>query len=648
MLLIDILRAYFNAVTSEEEPTYVELPPESGAPPGTCALLRRHMYGTRRAAEGWQSECSATLRELGFAQGSASACVFRHKQRQLVCSVHGDDFTVAGPCSSLNWFEDAMKAKYELTVGGRLGPGPADAKEVRVLNRIVRWTSKGIAYEADPRQVEKLRQEIELEGSNGAATPGQKMLAHQIEMETELPERDFTKFRALAARANYLAADRIDVLYSAKECCRFMSRPTDAAMGALKRLARFLRARPRLVFNFEFQSATGLEVYTDTDWAGCPRTRKSTSGGCAMVGSHLVKAWSAIQASIALSSGEAEFYGVVRGVGIGLGLQALYHDLGITLPIRTWTDSSAALGIGGRQGLGRLRHLECHSLWVQQRLRRGEFKLLKVAGKANPADLFTKHLESRAKIDQLVGLFRCEYVEGRPAAAPALRRDAAAAHVVTELRELPHFHPAGGIDKLFPEAIAESPPLQEDDYDPQEELADPVPAINEGRRIMRESIARDDSRTGAGTTSSAYARGRHRRSHVLVDTVRGGDSSADETRRPHRRARPTMTTTEPFGSHRQRPRFQVRTDRGRGSKLKLVADNGVVNICAQEDGRRPISEPAAILSRLSTVARLHDFGCANDHVRSLVGSSDERPWGVFACGCFGASDNQHCIKNPSD
>ena len=425
-----------------------------------------------------------------------------------------------------------------------------------------------------------------------------------------------------------------------------MSRPTDAAMGALKRLARFLRARPRLVFNFEFQSATGLEVYTDTDWAGCPRTRKSTSGGCAMVGSHLIKAWSATQASIALSSGDAEFYGVVRGVGIGLGLQALHHDLGIELPIRAWTDSSAALGIGGRQGLGRLRHLECHSLWVQQRLRRGEFKLLKVAGEANPADLFTKHLESRAKLDQLVGLFRCEYLEGRPAAAPALRRDAAAAHVVTELKELPHFHTADEINRSFPEAIAEPPPLQEDDYDPEEELADPVPAIQEGRRFMRKSITQGDSRAVTeGPTSSAYARGRHRRSHVVVDTMRGGDSNTGGTRRPHRRAKSTVTTTEPVGPSEQRPRFRVRTDRGRGSTP--LPDSGDVHICVQEDGRRPISEPAATSSIASTVARLHGFARANQRVRSLVGSSDERPGGVFACGCFGASDKL-CIKNPSD
>ena len=71
-----------------------------------------------------------------------------------------------------------------------------------------------------------------------------------------------------------------------------------------------------------------------------------------MVGQHLIKAWSATQASIALSSGEAEYYGVVRGTGIALGIKALYNDIGLTLPIRVWTDSTAALGIGGRQGRG--------------------------------------------------------------------------------------------------------------------------------------------------------------------------------------------------------------------------------------------------------------------------------------------------------
>ena len=85
-------------------------------------------------------------------------------------------------------------------------------------------------------------------------------------------------------------------LYAAKEVWRFMSKPTDLAMGALKRLARYLRDRPRVVLGFEYQSAEGLEAYTDTDWAGCIRTRKSTSGGCSSCGLLACKACPCITA----------------------------------------------------------------------------------------------------------------------------------------------------------------------------------------------------------------------------------------------------------------------------------------------------------------------------------------------------------------
>ena len=95
----------------------------------------------------------------------------------------GDDFAVSGPYSALNWFEPQMKSKYELKVGGRLGPCPNDAKEISMLNRIVRWTSRGIECEADPRQVEELLREIELEGANGAITPGVKVLSHQVDRD---------------------------------------------------------------------------------------------------------------------------------------------------------------------------------------------------------------------------------------------------------------------------------------------------------------------------------------------------------------------------------------------------------------------------------------------------------------------------------
>ena len=107
-----------------------------------------------------------------------------------------------------------------------------------------------------------------------------------------------------------------------------------------------------------------------------------------------------------MGSGEAEYYGVVRAAGICLGQQALFRDAGLTVPVRIWTDSSAAMGTSARQGLRKLRHLECHSLWFQQRLRRKQFELLKAPGDEAPADLLTKHLESERKLTQLISLFQ--------------------------------------------------------------------------------------------------------------------------------------------------------------------------------------------------------------------------------------------------
>jgi hypothetical protein len=142
-----------------------------------------------------------------------------------------------------------------------------------------------------------------------------------------------------------------------------------------------------------------------------------------MFGLHVIKTWSSTQPSISLSSGEAEYHGVVKAAGLALGQQSLMRDLGIDVRVRVWTDSNAAIGICGRSGLGKLRHVQTHTLGVQERVRTGAIELRKVHGDVNPADLFTKHLSSRDRINQLVQLFNCEFRDGRAMSAPSLRND---------------------------------------------------------------------------------------------------------------------------------------------------------------------------------------------------------------------------------
>ena len=143
-------------------------------------------------------------------QGIASTCVFRHSTPGTAFSVHGVDFTAVVPKPEVDWFEGEFRRHYELTVGGRLGPGPTDDKEATVLNQINRGTEHGIEYEAGPRQVERLLEELELEGDGvkGVVTPGVKVQSYQVLSGTELPESQHSRFRGLSASANFLAADQ--------------------------------------------------------------------------------------------------------------------------------------------------------------------------------------------------------------------------------------------------------------------------------------------------------------------------------------------------------------------------------------------------------------------------------------------------------
>ena len=101
-----------------------------------------------------------------------------------------------------------------------------------------------------------------------------------------LSPADATTYRALAARCNYLSQDRFDISFSAKELCREFAVPSTSSFIKLKRLVRYLTGLPRLVYDFKFGTEVPdvIDIYVDTDFAGCQSTRRSTSGGGSDVG----------------------------------------------------------------------------------------------------------------------------------------------------------------------------------------------------------------------------------------------------------------------------------------------------------------------------------------------------------------------------
>eukprot|EP00969_Alexandrium_andersonii_P062161 2739088-Alexandrium_andersonii.AAC.1 len=80
----------------------------------------------------------------------------------------------------------------------------------------------------------------------------------------------------------------------------------------------------------------------------------------------------------------------IRDSAEGLGIASIALDIGLSAGLRVYADSSAAIGICRRTGIGRLRHLAVGQLWVQERARAGDFELIKWPGADNPADMLTK------------------------------------------------------------------------------------------------------------------------------------------------------------------------------------------------------------------------------------------------------------------
>lgn len=160
-------------------------------------------------------------------------------------------------------------------------------------------------------------------------------------------------------------------------------------------------------------------MFSDSDWAKCRVSRKSTSGGALLHGQHLLRSYAKTQSCIALSSGEAELYAMTSGCSEGLGLSAMARDYGEEKRPLIHIDASAAIGIAQRKGLGRVRHIDTQTLWVQEAVRSKRVGLEKVEGTQNPADMMTKAL-GREPLDYLLRRMGLVRAEGRSSIAPTL------------------------------------------------------------------------------------------------------------------------------------------------------------------------------------------------------------------------------------
>ena len=119
---------------------------------------------------------------------------------------------------------------------------------------------------------------------------------------------------ALTGALQYLTFTRPDISYAVQQICLYMHDPREPHLALIKRVLRYIKGTLDYGLQLLRSSTCDLVAYSDSDWAGRPDTRCSTSGYAVFLGDNLVSWSSKHQHTVSHSSAEAEYRAVANAV----------------------------------------------------------------------------------------------------------------------------------------------------------------------------------------------------------------------------------------------------------------------------------------------------------------------------------------------
>nr|GEZ83009.1 putative ribonuclease H-like domain-containing protein [Tanacetum cinerariifolium] len=114
-------------------------------------------------------------------------------------------------------------------------------------------------------------------------------------------------YRSMIGSLMYLTALRPDIMFAVSACLRHQVTPTTSNLEAVKKIFKYLKGQPKFCLWYFRESPLVLEAYSDSDYAGENKDRKSTTSGCQFLGRRLISWKCKKQTIVATSSTEVEY-----------------------------------------------------------------------------------------------------------------------------------------------------------------------------------------------------------------------------------------------------------------------------------------------------------------------------------------------------
>ena len=394
----DVSTAFLHAPMTET--IYVTPPPEYYKGKDVLWKLKKAMYGLKNSPKLWQDHFASTMKELGYTRMKTDPNLYCNKTTGHYVLAYVDDLLMVGPGNTNSTAIAQIQSKLLLKVTGTL----SETTPLKFLGRIITYTDNSIHIAMPPDYIDTILQEHGMTTAKSATTTGTTTIKRALDGDTPLDSDEHSLYRRSTGKLLWLSLLRSDIQFATKELSRALTAPTTEDMAKLKHLLRYLAGtkshalviKPTLQLS-STNTTLDLDVYCDSDWAGCTKTRKSTSGVViALLGTTLYTC-ARTQATVALSSGEAELYAIGLGIQEALFVKSLLLEAKLAkgVNLTCYTDSTAGKSMATRYGLGKkTKHIELRYLYMQELVNSGALRLSKIDTKLNQSDLLTKYLSA--------------------------------------------------------------------------------------------------------------------------------------------------------------------------------------------------------------------------------------------------------------
>ncbi|XP_022041719.2 uncharacterized mitochondrial protein AtMg00810-like [Helianthus annuus] len=325
--------------------------------PDYVCRLNKSLYGLKQAPRAWYQRFTYFVTLQGFRQSNSdnSLFIYHHGHDIAYLLIYVGDII-------LTTSTEALRTRLMSTLSGEFA-----MKDLGPLSYFL-----GIQVTRNGNDLFLSQQAYAKDIIHRASMDSCKPVATPVDTQSKLSATsgplhdDPSTYRSLAGALQYLTFTRPDISYAVQQICMHMHAPRLEHWNALKRIIRYIQGKADYGLHLGSVTNMSLVAYTDADWAGCPDTRRSTSGYCVYMGNNLLSWSSKRQSTISRSSAEAEYLGVANVVADICWLRNLLLELHHPLTRATLVYCDNATEVRLREAELGMKHVkgDLYGTWV--------------------------------------------------------------------------------------------------------------------------------------------------------------------------------------------------------------------------------------------------------------------------------------------